>query len=260
MTMSSRVPEYDALVEKHRLSILMEPGDFSLDGGGLRMTKDGDIQIGDVVYSAMFRLVQAWRFSCPHLAKVFALSVEMAEKRSTHNEETERIALKTHSAYDPAKSAEDHFAPVRDAFEASEALELGQKLYAGCAMLLLEGVMRRFCDDISAGDAWREANTKFNGISLGRFVIASANSFRHAEEWAKTRPPTDQQSRSQDVLKRALAWSPLNNLAEVFDCANALAALSDGWNFERLESNFLTFGHNVALTRWNVPGDRPSAC
>jgi hypothetical protein len=255
VTRSGSVPGYDALVDKYGLSILMEPGDFSLQDGDLRLTQDGDIQLGNTIYSAMFRLVQAWRFSCPHLAQVFALSIEMAEQRWRHDEKTERIAVETHNTYNWAKPAQDHFAPLRDALEASDALELGQKLYAGCAMLLLDGILRRFGYDISAGAAWRDADPKFNGISLGRFVVASANSFRHADEWAKTRPPNDQQRRSQDVLKQALAWSPTNSLAEAFDCANALAALSDGWNFERLENNLLTFRHSVALTRRSLPGD-----
>ena len=73
MIAAGDIPEYDALVEKHGLSILMEPGDFSLVNGDLRLTKDGDLQLGDGTYSAMFRLVQAWRFSRPHLAQVFAL-------------------------------------------------------------------------------------------------------------------------------------------------------------------------------------------
>ena len=97
------VPEYVVLVDKHGLSILMAPGDFSLENGGLRMTKDGGPQIGDDVYSAMFRLVQAWRFSRPHLAQVFALSVEMAERRARHAEKTEKIAEETHNAYDWAE-------------------------------------------------------------------------------------------------------------------------------------------------------------
>jgi hypothetical protein len=241
------VPEYDALVEKHGLSLLMEPGDFSLVNGDLRLTKDGDLQVGDATYSAMFRLVQAWRFSRPHLAQVFALSLEMAEARRRHAEQTEKIALQTHNAYDPAAPAQDHLAPLREAFEASEAIELGQKLYAGCAMLVVDGMLRRFCDDVAAGDAWLAAEPKFNGISFGSFVIASANSFRHADEWAKTRLPKKRQRTSQDVLKQALAWSPWNNLAEAFDCVKALEALSNGWDFGRLESNLLTFGHNVAL-------------
>ena len=49
------VPEYDALVEKHGLSILFEAGDFSIENGGLRQTTGGDIQLGDATYSAMFR-------------------------------------------------------------------------------------------------------------------------------------------------------------------------------------------------------------
>jgi hypothetical protein len=51
----------------------------------------------------------------------------------------------------------------------------------------------------------------------------------------------------QDILKRALAWSPTNDLAQAFDCSNALAALSNGWDFKQLERNLLAFGHNVAL-------------
>lgn len=227
----------------------MEPGDFSVENGGLRLTKDGDLQIGDAVYSAMFRLVQAWRFSRPHLAKIFALSGEMADHSARHAEQTEAIAIATHSTYDQSQPAQDHFAPLREAFEASEALELGQKLYAGCTILLLDGMLRRFQHDITAGGHWREAAPRFNGVSFGRLVIASANAFRHADEWAKTRSPTEQQRQSQDVLKQATARSPWQALDDAFNCANALGALSDGWDFERLESNLLTFGHNVALGR-----------
>jgi hypothetical protein len=158
------VPEYDALVEKHGLSILLEPGDFSIEDDALLMTKDGGPQIGDAVYSATFRLVQAWRYSRPHLNQVFALCLEMAEARRRHAEETEKIALETQNTCDPAQSAPDHFAPLRDAFEASEAIELGQKLYAACSMLVLSSFhlanqrigFLRFC-------AWADSRGVWHG-------------------------------------------------------------------------------------------------
>jgi hypothetical protein len=194
MTALSDIPGYDALVEKHGLSILLEPGDFSIENGDLRQTADGDIQIGNAIYSAMFRLVQAWRFSRPHLAQIFALSIEMAKTRARQAEHTEEIARAAYGHIRMENPAEDHFGPLREAFEASDALELAQKLYAACTMLVLDGMLRRLCDDLShPRDAWREAEPKFNGISFGRFVVASANSFRHADEWAKTRAPRPRQ-------------------------------------------------------------------
>jgi hypothetical protein len=189
MAAPREVPEYDAL---------MEPGDFSPANGDLRLTKDGDLQIGDAVYSAMFRLVQTWRYSRPHLAQVFALTVETAQDLARLAERTEAITIETHGAFDQRSSAQDHFAPLREAFEASGAVELGRQLYAGCIILLLDGMLRRFQDDVAAGEAWRQADSKFNGVSFGRFVVASANSFRHADEWAKTRSPTKQAGTSSD--------------------------------------------------------------
>lgn len=57
--------DYDEVVEKFDLDILRTPGDLVIEDADLASTKSGDLLINDVCYSAMFRLVQSWRFSRP---------------------------------------------------------------------------------------------------------------------------------------------------------------------------------------------------
>jgi hypothetical protein len=74
---------YDEGVEAYNLTILRDAGDWSLaDTGDLVMTRNGDIQLGDIAYNGLFRLVQMWRYSEPHLRYLFATVDNMRSERS----------------------------------------------------------------------------------------------------------------------------------------------------------------------------------
>ena len=56
--MSHSVRSYEDIVETYKISILQQPADWSIEDGGLAETADGDVKVGDDVYSALSRLVQ----------------------------------------------------------------------------------------------------------------------------------------------------------------------------------------------------------
>ena len=52
---------FDEIVETYDLTILREPGDWTIaDDGDLDPTKDGDPVLGDVAHNGLFRLVETW--------------------------------------------------------------------------------------------------------------------------------------------------------------------------------------------------------
>jgi hypothetical protein len=78
----AHITPYDDVVDAYGLTILTENADWSLDAtGDLVVTKDGDPQHGDIAYSGLFRLVQMWRYSEPHLRSLFiALKGVLSER------------------------------------------------------------------------------------------------------------------------------------------------------------------------------------
>jgi hypothetical protein len=67
MTANRVPPSYEEVVQRYNLTILMASGDWSFTNGDLTLTKDGDIQHGDIAYSGLHRLVETWRYNDPHL-------------------------------------------------------------------------------------------------------------------------------------------------------------------------------------------------
>jgi len=84
-------------------------------------------------------------------------------------------------------------------------------------------------------------------VSFGSLVVASANSFRHADEWAKTRTPSAQQKRSQEILDAALDPRFADDRRKVRSCSGALEVLSGGWSFDQLTASLLASAHDVAM-------------
>lgn len=247
-------PAYDDVVTKYGLGILATPGDLSLDNGGLAMTKDGDLKMGDTVYNGLFRLVQAWRYNVPHLRFLFESAEYMRVYRTGLDDKLNKAAEVRMAGFDllifPGADSDANKAFWAVADEQGVA-EYGRATYGGCLVLLLSNSLQRFKDDIDAtAEEWAKAAPLFNGCSVGQVLVAAANGFRHEDEWAKTRTSTPKQKASQNILAKALAGHQHQSICRTPGrSAEILDLLSRGGDFDRLAANVFAFVHNVALRR-----------
>jgi hypothetical protein len=246
-------PSYEHVVQTYGLDILKGGADFSVENGDLALTKDGDIKLGDTVHSALFRLVQAWRLNAPHLRFLFGMVTTMQTRRRSLDNKMSEIGEKQRARFDirtfPA-SDEEFITSFHGVIDEQNAAEYGFSTYAGCVVLLLSGALLRFKNDIDAtADDWTKAAPLFGGHSLGQIIVASANGFRHDDEWAKTRPSTPQQKASQEILTKALPSTTVPHERAPGRCPEVLDMLSQGGNFEKLNTNLFTFAHHIALRR-----------
>jgi hypothetical protein len=244
----ARITPYDDVVDAYNLTILTEMGDWSLDGtGDLVMTKDGDPQHGDIAYNGLFRLVQMWRYSEPHLRYLFATVDGMLSQRTALDDALNAVGDKAHE-----EMMRGHGMPsgafgeaLHDVLDRQAAAVFGAGIYAGSLMLMPSTVLLRLRDDIEGKKQWTTVGPFFNGHSVGAIIEAGANGFRHADEWAKTQPPTTQQKRSQDIIEGTLHGRPQPDEGSPGACVELLAVLSGG-TFEGLASNVFAFAHNLA--------------
>lgn len=92
------VAAYDSIVDAYDLLILKEVGDWSIDdGGGLVMTEDGSPQQRDIAHNGLFRLVQMWRYSEPHLRFLFAALKETLAQRVASDDALNAVGEKAHA-------------------------------------------------------------------------------------------------------------------------------------------------------------------
>lgn len=238
---------YDEMVETYNLTILTEMGDWSLDGSDLVTTKDGDPQHGDIAYNGLFRLVQMWRYSEAHLRYLFATVDEMQSQRRALDDDLNAVGEKAHEEIMrghglPSSAFGEAF---HDVLDRQDAAAFGAGIYAGLLMLMLSTMLLRLRDDIQGKEQWTTVGPFFNGHSVGAIIEAGANGFRHADEWAKTRPPTTQQKRSQDIIEGALHGRPQPDESSPGACVELVALLSGG-TFEGAASNVFAFAHHLA--------------
>ncbi|QOG22254.1 MULTISPECIES: hypothetical protein [Bradyrhizobium] len=246
---------YDEIVETYNLTILTEMGDWSLDGtGDLVTTKDGDPQHGDIAYNGLFRLVQMWRYSEAHLRYLFATVDEMQSQRRALDDDLNAVGNKAHE-----EIMRGHRMPsgafgaaLHDVWDRQAAAVFGAGIYAGSLMLMLSTVLLRLRDDIEGKRYWSMMGPSVSGHSIGAIIEAGANGFRHADEWAKTHPPTPQQKRSQDIIAAALSERREPDEGSPGACVELLAVLSGG-TFEGLATNVFTFAHNLAVRCRQAP-------
>jgi len=99
-----------------------------LENGDLAQTKDGDIKVGDTLYSGLFRFVQMWRYNEPHLRYLIATMNEMCSWRERLDDKMNAIGAQrmfqfgfdTHGEPDtrasscpPCRSTESRILPWR---------------------------------------------------------------------------------------------------------------------------------------------------
>jgi hypothetical protein len=192
MTEATRPPAYDEVVERYALEILKSPGDLVIKDGDLALTKSGDLMLKNAEYSAMFRLVQGWRFNAPTLQALFDLVFTTKRRRKDLDDSLNgvfadrRFDPKAANPFMPDQSSLDRYHELNDEIGANE---LASVAYAGAVVLVLSGLLQSFKDDIDATrNDWEKSTPLFEGFSIVSILAASANNFRHNDEWAKTRP------------------------------------------------------------------------
>jgi hypothetical protein len=235
-------PLFDELVEAYALTMLKEPADWSLDAGGdLTLTRDGEPVAGDAAYNGLFRLVETWRYNAAHLRYLFDTTNRMIAWRNDLAERADAIGPTS------ARDFSQFAATLGAILEDQRVAVFGALTYSGCLMLVLSGALLRLKDDLGAtAGEWKTTGPLFNSHSVGAILVASANGFRHADEWAKTRPPTERQRLSQDVLDGVWGSCPLPEETSPGRCVEVLRLLASG-GFEPLAFNILTFAHTLAL-------------
>ncbi len=249
--MSHFVRNYEDVVKTYKIAILEQPADWSVDDRDHARTSDGDIKLGDSVYSALSRLVRLWCYNETHFRYLFEAAREMIGRHSQLADEIDDIANKRAGelAANPMVSI-DEFAKALHAHADSEGLVyFGANTYAGCLMVALGNALQRFKSDLDVGPAWETAGPTFGGYSVGSIVVAAANGYRHENEWAiqlaSTGKLKEHQKPSHNVIAGALAGSSIAEISGVARIPEIVQLLSNG-DFERLTLNVFDFAKNVA--------------
>jgi hypothetical protein len=225
----------------HRLT----KGDLRLDGNGnWSVTRDGDFQFGDTATNAMFRFAQRWRPEQPALDELL------------------RSMLSTTQLLDELRSARDSgigpsLSINPEAFhsdtESMGNYESGSAVYAGAICVVLNNLLLRFRKDLGlkkSDPLWRDTGPKTAGHSMGVVFQAAAENFRHYDEWAGTRVPTDQQRESMEVLCAVLRLPLMTSDIRTIRtnvCRGVLLAVRDG-SSDKLHHSL--FDYAKALCRW----------
>jgi hypothetical protein len=118
---------------------------------------------------------------------------------------------------------------------------------------VLSGLLQSFKDDMDATkDDWDKSAPLIQGCSVGMILAASANNFRHIDEWIKSESPTAQQLASIRVLAAAfcepIALDGADHRFRREISADALEFPSSG-DFELLGRNLFTFANNMVKRR-----------
>lgn len=249
------VPSFDQIVDAYQLSLLNEVADWSLEDGDIASTADGDVKVGDDAYNALFRLVQLWRYNEPHLLQIFSAAETMASRRIALNHQLNAIGdgRLEELSNDPFSKIDKFAQQFHGILDEQGAAVFGADTFSGSLMIAVSGALLRFKSDLAPAAFWK--GSKFweisgpliNNCSTGSIIVASANGYRHADEWAKTRPAKPIQKSSQDVISAALAGeSRPDDEAGPGRCPEIVQLLSGG-RFEMLAANIFNFAHDLAV-------------
>lgn len=145
-----------------------------------------------------------------------------------------------------AKQAE-RFNTINDEIGASS---LGAEACSAAAVLILNSLLLGVKEDLEISrTTWDQTGPLVGGVSVGAILSASANNFRHRDEWRTSRPPTAQQLSSIRVLASALeepiAPDGSGHKLSRDVSLEILERLSNG-SWEELNFRTFEFGHNLA--------------
>jgi hypothetical protein len=247
-------PGYDEFVDRYGLEILKQPGDLQIVDGDLALTKDLDLMMGDNSYNALFRLAEYWRHNAAHIALLMDLLGLMIDRHDDANRRLEN-AMET----DAQRKREtgqffswspDFLAAWHKHYDEEGTAISGQMTYSGCVIMLASNALTRFRDDLDCPSGhWKQCGPQYGGHSAGEIVIASANGFRHADEWVKTRPMKPIQLKSANVLTSALGPARIagGQASRPGRCQEVIKLLAGGSAFDGFTQVVFSFAHAVAV-------------
>jgi hypothetical protein len=232
-------PQFREIVERYRVDFLKAPADLAIRKGDIALTKRGDLMLNSEEYSALFTLVQYWRFNEPYLRNLFEVVLTTNRRLGSLIEQRDQSL--------------DRFVNHERNDEIS-ANAIGMASYAGAIVMVMSRLLLAFRDDLGATEReWIQSGPKIEGCSIGAIVEAAANNFRHNDEWLKhTRKPTKQQLRSirvlATVLREPIAADGERHGLNRDICPEILELLSGG-DFEQLASNLFAFANAIPTAR-----------
>ena len=242
------VPSYDEVIERNKIEALESPADLAIRDGDIAVTPWGDLMLNDADYSAFYKLVQEWRFNYPTLRIMFEAVFHSAATAKALEEQRDAALAPVPGS--PFAKDYERFHALNDELGANE---VARGAYSGSICVVIGKMLQSFSDDISAhDDEFSAAGFNINGCSFARVIVASANNFRHNDEWQKTRPPTEQQLKSIRILSACLnepiAPDGLNHRLSRDISPETLELLS-GSNFDALERNLFEFANDLLRRR-----------
>ena len=259
MIESARPFTYDEVIALYDITILQSPGDLVIKNGDFALTKSGDLMVNDAKYSAMFRLVQRWRFNAPTLELLFSQVVATKKRRKELDDSLNEVFsehvldLTDANPFTPDPRRIESYHELNDEIAANE---IGAAAYAGAVVVVLSGLLQSFKDDMDATkDDWDKSAPLIGGCSVGAILVAAANNFRHNDEWAKTRPPKPQQLASIRVLAAAfeepIAPDGADHRFSRDICVETLELLGGG-SFDRMARGLFAFANNMIKRSYRV--------
>lgn len=194
------VTKYHEVIQKFDLEKIISGIDLQLTkSGDIALTRDGDLQMGNTKQNATFRMVERWRKSESTINHLFGV-MQDSYKKYHELVDGRKLDNGTLLLSNPNKYHEETESIIENKLVASTL--------SGSIFVVLDGLLIRFKKDLNADELkWSSAPPLINGISFGVLCSAAAANFRHYDEWASVKVPTDQQSKSMNVLCTALSLS-----------------------------------------------------
>ena len=236
MTEAMQPPTYDEVVQQYGIEIL---------------------KLNHVAFYAMHRLIDGWRYNAPTLQflfdRVFAVKRrhnELAATLLSGEIPSDRLSGSNRPAVFESPGAGFHF----ELLDATAAHALGADAYAWAVVLVLSRLLQAFKVDLHVSWAeWDSSEPLIHGYSIGAILRASANNFRHSDEWLKNKEcPTDEQLRSIQILAAAfqepIAPGGANHTLSRDVCQETLQLLSEG-SFDTLGEKFFAFANSMVKRR-----------
>jgi hypothetical protein len=191
--------EYDKTLVRFQLEKLKNSVDLQLTkSGDIAITRDGDLQMGDVQSNAMFRLVERWRQSESTINELFGPMLR-ASRQLEELTKARELGESPSLGQDP--KAYHH---VTEAIIEYQSLS---SVLAGSIFVVANNFLQRFKKDLNAScDEWKLAVPQINNFSIGEIFSAAAANFRHYDEWARTKVPNEKQLAKMTVLCGLLAF------------------------------------------------------